>query len=175
MNCQLTRDMLVANCSEGWRLDRVAVRPDEIHIRRMPATVHMNECGRPSSYQLESRPVGMSAGRGPQGGPYQLNGKFTGTFAVAGDKEWRFIRPANIGMHRCENHSLCISAWEISIEPVAHPSDVAFRPAHHHGRCVSPRGNNGTQIRLDPPRSLQPSFRPGGVVGDLGASVPIRR
>jgi hypothetical protein len=44
----------------------------------------------------------------------QLNGKwFTGTFAVAGGEECRFIRLVNIGRNRYRNDKLCFSAWEI--------------------------------------------------------------
>jgi hypothetical protein len=44
----------------------------------------------------------------------QLNGKlFTGTFAVAGGGECRFIRLVNIGRNHRGNDSLFISAWEI--------------------------------------------------------------
>jgi hypothetical protein len=44
----------------------------------------------------------------------QLNGKrFTGTFAVAGGGECRFIRLVNIGRNHRGSDSLCICAWEI--------------------------------------------------------------
>jgi hypothetical protein len=44
----------------------------------------------------------------------QLNGAhFTGTFAVAGDGECRFIRLVNVGKNHLGFDMLCISAWEI--------------------------------------------------------------
>jgi hypothetical protein len=44
----------------------------------------------------------------------QLNGsRFTGTFAVAGSGECRFIRLVTIGRNHCESDQLVISAWEI--------------------------------------------------------------
>jgi hypothetical protein len=44
----------------------------------------------------------------------QLNGRwFTGTFAVAGGRECRFIRLVNIGRNHFGNDCLEISAWEI--------------------------------------------------------------
>jgi hypothetical protein len=44
----------------------------------------------------------------------QLNGKrFTGTFAVAGGGECRFIRLVNIGRNHCGDDTLCISGWEL--------------------------------------------------------------
>jgi hypothetical protein len=44
----------------------------------------------------------------------QLNGKFrTGTFAVAGVGECRFIRLVHIGRNHLGNDRLCICAWEI--------------------------------------------------------------
>jgi hypothetical protein len=44
----------------------------------------------------------------------QLSGKwFTGTFAVAGGGECRFIRLVNIGRNHRRDDILCISAWEI--------------------------------------------------------------
>jgi hypothetical protein len=43
-----------------------------------------------------------------------LNGKwFTGTFAIAGAGECRFIRLVNIGKNYFRDDHLCISAWEI--------------------------------------------------------------
>jgi hypothetical protein len=47
-------------------------------------------------------------------GNKQLNGKFrTGTFAVAGVGEYRFIQLVNIGRNHLGNDRLCICAWEI--------------------------------------------------------------
>jgi hypothetical protein len=44
----------------------------------------------------------------------EVNGdRFTGTFAVAGGGECRFIRLVNIGRNHNRNDYLCISAWEI--------------------------------------------------------------
>jgi hypothetical protein len=44
----------------------------------------------------------------------QLNGSlFTGTFAVAGGGECRFIRLVNIGKNHFGDDTLVISAWEI--------------------------------------------------------------
>jgi hypothetical protein len=44
----------------------------------------------------------------------QLNGKyFTGTFAVAGGGECRFIRLVNMGRTHSGHDTLLISAWEI--------------------------------------------------------------
>jgi hypothetical protein len=44
----------------------------------------------------------------------QLNGTcFTGTFAVAGGGECRFIRLVNIGRNHRGDDRLCISAWEV--------------------------------------------------------------
>jgi hypothetical protein len=44
----------------------------------------------------------------------QLNGeRFTGTFAVAGGEECRFIRLVQIGRNHMGNDALVISAWEI--------------------------------------------------------------
>jgi hypothetical protein len=44
----------------------------------------------------------------------QLDGAvFSGTFAVAGGGECRFIRPVNIGRNHYGNDILSISAWEI--------------------------------------------------------------
>jgi hypothetical protein len=44
----------------------------------------------------------------------QLNGSaFTGTFAVAGGGECRFIRLVNVGRNHSGNGCLCIPAWEI--------------------------------------------------------------
>jgi hypothetical protein len=44
----------------------------------------------------------------------QLNGsRFTGTFAVAGGGEFRFIRLVNIGRNHAGDDCLSISAWEI--------------------------------------------------------------
>jgi hypothetical protein len=44
----------------------------------------------------------------------QLNGSnFTGTFAVAGDRECRFIRLVNIGKNHGGDDGICSSAWEI--------------------------------------------------------------
>jgi hypothetical protein len=44
----------------------------------------------------------------------QLNSPYyTGTFAVAGGGECRFIRLVNIGRNHAENDMLLISAWEI--------------------------------------------------------------
>jgi hypothetical protein len=39
--------------------------------------------------------------------------RFTGTFAVAGGGECRFIRLVNIGRNHAGNDRLKISAWEI--------------------------------------------------------------
>jgi hypothetical protein len=39
--------------------------------------------------------------------------RFTGTFAVAGGGECRFIRLVNIGRNHCGDDGLEISAWEI--------------------------------------------------------------
>jgi hypothetical protein len=45
----------------------------------------------------------------------QLNGPyFTGTFAVAGGGECRFIRLVNIGRSHLGDDQVVISAWEIS-------------------------------------------------------------
>jgi hypothetical protein len=44
----------------------------------------------------------------------QFNGQgFTGTFAVPGGAECRFIRLVNIGRNHAGRDTLCISAWEI--------------------------------------------------------------
>jgi hypothetical protein len=44
----------------------------------------------------------------------KLNGKwFTGTFAVAGCEDCRFIRLVNIGRNHYRDDSLTITAWEI--------------------------------------------------------------
>jgi hypothetical protein len=44
----------------------------------------------------------------------QLNGSyFTGTFAVAGGGECRFIRLVNIGRNHWGNDHIWIAAWEI--------------------------------------------------------------
>jgi hypothetical protein len=44
----------------------------------------------------------------------QFNGShFTGTFAVVGGGECRFIRLVNLGRNYCGNDALEISAWEI--------------------------------------------------------------
>jgi hypothetical protein len=57
--------------------------------------------------------------------------RFTGTFAVAGGEERRFVRLVNIGRNHYGDEGLRISAWEIFgtlIESTADSSDVAFRP-----------------------------------------------
>jgi hypothetical protein len=49
-----------------------------------------------------------------QEGNEQLNGRwFTGTFAVSGGGECRFIRLVNIGRNHCGSDRVFISAWEV--------------------------------------------------------------